>query len=135
MPQSLLVSIQVAREKLIPVPEGKGKKHHKNGKCRKQSRFKQKHVFALGLFRGATPCLKLMILAPLLIVVNIWLAIAMVLVYAASSTIYPVMGFLLGSLLRKPKRYHKHLRVAGALILITIGVYSIINGLVVADHV
>lgn len=124
--------------KFLPMSKNKPKLNHGHNPghndCKKPKNIKNKHVFLLGLFRGATPCLKLMILAPLLIAVDFWLAVAIVIVYAAASTVYPVIGFLFGSLLRKSERYQKHLKVAGALILILVGVYSIINGLVLADH-
>jgi cytochrome c biogenesis protein CcdA len=115
---------------------GQGKHHgkHGNNECRKSKNFKGKHVFILGLFRGATPCLKIMILAPLLIAADFWLALAIVIVYAVTSTVYPIMGFLFGSLLRKFERYHTHVRIAGAIILIFVGIYSIVNGLVFAEH-
>jgi cytochrome c biogenesis protein CcdA len=117
--------------------KGQGRNHngkHKNGECRKSKNFKGKHVFILGLFRGATPCLKIMILAPLLIAADFWLALAIVIVYAATSTVYPIMGFLFGSLLHKFERYQTHVRVAGAIILIFVGIYSLVNGLVFAEH-
>jgi cytochrome c biogenesis protein CcdA len=107
---------------------------HGNGECRKSRDFKGKHVFVLGLFRGATPCLKIMILAPLLITADFWLALAIVIVYGITSTIYPIMGFLFGSLLRKFERYQTHVRVAGALILIFVGIYSLVNGFILAEH-
>ncbi|MCK5548021.1 MAG: sulfite exporter TauE/SafE family protein [Thermoplasmata archaeon] len=113
---------------------GKGGGNCVKAKNDNRHKFKNKHVFALGVFRGATPCLKLMILAPLLIAVDFWLAFAMVIVFAAASTVYPIIGFLFGSLLRKFERYHKHLKVASALILILVGVYSILNGVLVTDH-
>lgn len=115
-------------------PKHSAKHNPNHNDCKKPKNIKNKHVFLLGLFRGATPCLKLMILAPLLIAVDFWLAVAIVIVYAAASTIYPVIGFLFGSLLRKSERYQKHLKVAGALILIFVGIYSILNGFVLADH-
>jgi cytochrome c biogenesis protein CcdA len=116
---------------------GKGKHHHgkrRSDESKKSREMKGKHVFILGLFRGATPCLKIMILAPLLIAADFWLALAIVIVYAATSTVYPIMGFLFGSLLHKFERYQKHVRIAGAIILIFVGVYSLVNGLVFAEH-
>lgn len=113
----------------------KGHEHNPNHDgCKKPKNIRNKHAFVIGLFRGATPCLKLMILVPLLIAVDFWLALVIVIVYAAASTIYPIIGFLFGSLLRKSERYQKHLKVAGAIILIFVGIYSILNGLVLADH-
>ncbi|TET91295.1 MAG: hypothetical protein E3J35_03130 [Methanomassiliicoccales archaeon] len=109
-------------------------KHHGKGECKggmkeghKMRKFKNSYVFALGVARGATPCLKIMILVPLLVSVDILLALAMILVYALTSTVYPVIGFLSGSLLRSVEKHALYVRVAAALILVGVGVYSIIN--------
>lgn len=109
-------------------------KHHGKGECKgglkeghKMRKFKNSYVFALGVARGATPCLKIMVLVPLLVSVDIYLALAMILVYALASTIYPVIGFLSGSLLRSVEKHATYVRVAAALILVAVGVYSIIN--------
>jgi hypothetical protein len=83
--------------------------------------------FALGVFRGATPCLKVAILAPLLISVDFGLAMIMVLAYAAVSTVYPVIGLLSGNLLRQTRKYAVHMRVAAAVLIIALGIFFIIN--------
>jgi len=83
--------------------------------------------FALGVFRGATPCLKVAVLAPLLISVDFGLAMIMVLAYAAVSTVYPVIGLLSGNLLRQTRKYAVHVRVAAAVLIIALGIYFIIN--------
>ncbi|UCD91998.1 MAG: hypothetical protein JSV43_07150 [Methanobacteriota archaeon] len=114
-------------------------KHHKKGECKggmkeghKMRKFKNSYVFALGVARGATPCLKIMVLVPLLVSVDILLALAMILVYALTSTIYPVIGFLSGSLIRSVEKHATYVKVAAALILVAVGVYSIINVLTTA---
>jgi cytochrome c biogenesis protein CcdA len=89
----------------------------------------RRYGFMLGVFRGATPCLKIFILAPLLIIVDIKLAFLMILVYALASTIYPVIGFLSASLLTNVKRYEPVVQITGAIILISIGAFTIINQL------
>jgi len=91
------------------------------------SKPKTASFFVLGVFRGATPCLKVMVLAPLLISVDFGLAIIMVIAYAAVSTIYPIIGLLSGNLLRQWRKYSWHIRVVAALIIIIIGIYFIIN--------
>lgn len=111
-------------------------KHHGKGKCmkegRKMRRFKNNYIFGLGIARGATPCLKIMILIPLLVAVDIYTALAMILVYALASTIYPVIGFLSGNLLHSVEKHATYVRVSAALILVAVGVYSIINVLTTA---
>ncbi|MCK5560136.1 MAG: hypothetical protein KAJ51_06065, partial [Thermoplasmata archaeon] len=52
------------------------------------SKTTTRYSFLLGVFRGATPCLKIFILAPLLIIVDLWLAFFMILIFALASTIY-----------------------------------------------
>lgn len=85
--------------------------------------------FALGVFRGATPCLKVAILAPLLISVDFSLAMIMVLAYAAVSTVYPIIGMLSGNLLRQTRKYALYVRVGAAVLIIVLGAYFLINAL------
>jgi cytochrome c biogenesis protein CcdA len=106
-----------------------GKKHFKRAlkEGQKARKFKNGYVFGLGVARGATPCLKILILVPLLVAVDIYLALAMILVYALTSTIYPVIGFLSGNLLRSVEKHAFYVKVSAALLLVAVGVYSIIN--------
>lgn len=85
----------------------------------------KRYTFLLGLFRGATPCLKIIIIAPLLIVVDLSLAFLMVLVFAAASTIYTVIGFVSASILTNFRKYENYIQATGACVLICIGVYTI----------
>ena len=94
------------------------------------SNAKAAYVFGLGVARGATPCVKIMVLAPLLISVDFGLAIGMVVVFAVASTIYPVIGFLSGNLLRRSKRHELYVRLGAALLMIVLGVYFIVNAFV-----
>jgi cytochrome c biogenesis protein CcdA len=117
-----------------PNPGPNPGRHHGNGKCgkgpkegHKMRKFKNSYVFALGVARGATPCLKIMVLVPLLVAVDIYLALAMILVYALTSTIYPVIGYLSGNLLRSVEKHAKYVKVAAAIVLVSVGIYSIIN--------
>ncbi len=93
------------------------------------SKPKTASYFTLGVFRGATPCLKVAILAPLLISVDFGLAMIMVLAYAAVSTVYPVIGMLSGNLLRQTRKYAIHVRVGAAVLIIVLGAYFLINAL------
>lgn len=109
-------------------------KHHGKGNCkgpmregRKMRKFKNNYIFGLGIARGATPCLKIMVLVPLLVAVDIYLALAMILVYALASTVYPVIGFLSGNLLRSVEKHATYVKVAAAITLVAVGFYSIIN--------
>ena len=91
------------------------------------SKMTKRYGFFLGVFRGATPCLKVFILAPLLIVVELPLAFLMILVFASASTVYPIIGFLSANLLKNFGKYDAYVQVAGAIILISIGVFMILN--------
>ncbi len=92
-----------------------------------ESKMKVAYVFGLGVVRGATPCVKIVVLAPLLISVDFGLAMGMIFVFAAASTIYPVIGFLSGNILRQSKRYVVYMRVSAAILMIVLGVYFVVN--------
>jgi cytochrome c biogenesis protein CcdA len=106
-----------------------GKKHFKKAlrEGAKARKFKNSYIFGLGVARGATPCLKILILVPLLVAVDIYLALAMILVYALTSSIYPIIGFLSGSVLQSAQKHATYVKVGAALVLVAVGVYSIIN--------
>ncbi len=87
------------------------------------------YVFTLGIIRGATPCAKMLVLAPLLISVDFGFALALVLVFALTSTIYPIIGFLSGNIIRQSRRHIIYIRVSAALLMIVLGLYFIINAL------
>jgi hypothetical protein len=84
-------------------------------------------AFLLGVMRGATPCVKLMVLAPLLIAVGPLWAVVLSLAYALSSSAYPIIGFLLASSVSYIPKYERAARVAGAAAMICIGLYMIVN--------
>ncbi len=123
-----------SRKPLESEPAPNPGKHHGKGSCkgpmgegRKMRKFKNSYIFGLGVARGATPCLKIMVLVPLLVAVDIYLALAMILVYALASTVYPVIGFLSGNLLRSVEKHATYVKVAAALTLVAVGIYSIVN--------
>jgi cytochrome c biogenesis protein CcdA len=89
------------------------------------SKITKRFGLLLGIFRGATPCLKIFILAPLLIIVELQLAFLMILVFAIASTIYPFIGFLSANLLSHLRKYDAYVQVTGAVLLISIGIFTI----------
>ena len=89
--------------------------------------IKPDSAFLLGVLRGATPCVKLMVLAPLLIAVGPWMALALSFVYALASSGYPLIGFLAASSLAHVPNYERAMKVAGAMLLIFIGFYMTVN--------
>ena len=109
---------------------GNNKSHFCFRKTSNSSKLTKRYSFLLGVFRGATPCLKIFILAPLLIIVDLWLAFLMILVYALASTIYPIIGFLSANLLTNLRKYEIPVQVTGAVILISIGIFTIFKQLI-----
>ncbi len=99
--------------------------HELEAKKNKGSRFGARYGLVLGLFRGATPCAKMMLLAPLLIVSDVPLTVGMLLVYAAASTIYPLVGLMSARLLSNVKVQSIWIRAAGAIVVLIVGAYSI----------
>lgn len=97
------------------------------GDAKKKSGLKPAGAFLLGVMRGATPCVKLMVLAPLLIAVGPLWAIVLSLVYALTSSAYPIIGFLLASSVSYIPKYERAAKVAGAAVMILVGVYMIVN--------
>ena len=92
-----------------------------------KSGLKPAGAFLLGVMRGATPCVKLMVLAPLLIAVGPLWAVVLSLVYALTSSAYPIIGFLLASSVSYIPKYERAAKVAGAAAMICIGLYMIVN--------
>jgi MFS family permease len=78
----------------------------------------------LGFIRGATPCLKLLLLVPLILTLPLYDSLAVTCVFAASSSIYSVMGILGGYILGMNfSEKIPQLRKAGAFMLIAVGLY------------
>jgi hypothetical protein len=93
----------------------------------RKTTLKPTGAFLLGVMRGATPCVKLMVLAPLLIAVGPLWAVVLSLVYALTSSAYPIIGFLLASSVSYIPKYERAAKVAGAAVMILVGVYMIVN--------
>ncbi len=85
--------------------------------------------FLYGMLRGATPCLKMLILAPLLITTGFPLAILLTAVFAITSSAYPIIGFLIGDLitqlaaLKANPKISFTLNMMSLLTLLGIGIY------------
>jgi len=98
--------------------------HHGGGK-----EITGKTGFFYGMFRGATPCLKMLILAPLLITTSFPLAILLTAVFAITSSAYPIIGFLIGDLITQIAAFKANPRISftlnmvSLLTLLGIGIY------------
>jgi hypothetical protein len=105
----------------------KGGKHKGKGRCKGQRGLEKRSGFLLGVFRGATPCAKIIVLAPLLVAVGFPLSLLLIIIYASASTIYPVIGYLSADVLSNFKKHQFKLKIAGALILVAIGIYTLLK--------
>jgi hypothetical protein len=105
-------------------------------KCARKNSFENKFGFLLGAFRGATPCLKIILIAPLLIAVELHVAILMIVVYACASSIYPIIGYLTSGLISKlcSTEHTKKFQTLAATILIGIGTFSILKVFISGVH-
>lgn len=113
---------------------GHGMHDHNGGQtapaCQRES-IGGKGGFVFGLVRGATPCVKFLILVPLVLVFPLPQAMFLVFIFALTSTIYPIIGFLLGNVLvnlpmfDNPRKAAFRLSVLSSFILLGIGIYYI----------
>jgi len=98
---------------------------------RNKGRLTARSGFFYGAFRGATPCLKMMILAPLLITTGMPNALILTAVFAAASTLYPIIGFLAGGLItefatfRDSRRTAFAMNIVSMIILLGMGIFYI----------
>lgn len=103
---------------------------HANGNCSHSAAgtaasLSSSAVALLGFVRGATPCLKVLLLAPLLLVLPFAEALLLTAVFALASSIYPLIGLLAGDILAvatSGKHKLQFTRVA-AMMLVCIGLY------------
>ena len=82
-------------------------------------------VALLGVVRGATPCLKILLLVPLVLTLPFLAAMLLVAVFAFSSTIYPIIGILAGNILggAVSEKRMPQLTRAAAFLMIGLGAY------------
>jgi cytochrome c biogenesis protein CcdA len=113
----------------VAIPhKGKCGGGHKKGKgCRKKRMLEKRSGFVLGVLRGATPCAKVIVLAPLLVAFGFPQSLLLILVYAGASSMYPIIGYLSADVLSNFREHQLKLKILGAVILVIIGVYTIIK--------
>lgn len=78
--------------------------------------------FLLGVMRGATPCLKLMVLVPLLLASGVFLSLLMLVMFSLSSSIFPILGFAGIGLLEGAEKYSRHIKASGGLLICLLGI-------------
>jgi hypothetical protein len=98
------------------------RKRHK-----KHKNVSKRFGFSLGIIRGATPCAKVIVLIPLLVAFGFPQSLPLILVYATTSTVYPIIGYLSADVLTNFEAHRFKLRMLGAIILIVMGSYYIIK--------
>lgn len=82
---------------------------------------------ALGGFRGAMPCLKVLLIVPLLVASPPGTVVLMAGAYALTSTVYPVIGFTSGRTIAKVLGQGWRLRLAGAAGVAIVGVVTLLR--------
>lgn len=83
---------------------------------------------ALGSLRGAALCSKLTVLVPVLLGAPVGRAMGMGLVFAVSSSIYPLLGFAVGSFALKLVAYKRWLFIVSCVMLALFGIYYLVQG-------
>ncbi len=112
---------------------GKGKRKKEKQEERFSTRSDLMAGIGLGLLRGATPCVKMLVLIPLILAIGLPVSLGVVAVFALTSMLYPVIGLLLGEVvgniakLKVPIINESIMRVAASLILIGVGVYYLVK--------
>ncbi|MCX6694677.1 MAG: hypothetical protein NTU61_00055, partial [Candidatus Altiarchaeota archaeon] len=81
----------------------------------------------MGVLRGMTPCAKIVLILPLIIGVNPVDATVMMLVYALSSSVYPVIGFVSADVFKNIFERRRWIRFLGAGMLIALGLYYLVT--------
>jgi len=86
-------------------------------------------VFGLsvGALRGAMPCLKVLIIVPLLVASPPATVVAMALAFALTSSVYPLIGMVSGRTLAIGTDSARRLRLAGALGVAAVGIYTLVK--------
>jgi hypothetical protein len=79
----------------------------------------------VGTLRGATPCLKVLIITPLLIVSPPSTVVLMALAFAATSAMYPVLGIVSGRTLTTVVGQRRWVRAVGAAGVAGVGLFTL----------
>ncbi len=82
---------------------------------------------ALGACRGAMPCLKVLIIVPLLVASPPSTVVLMALAFAATSAIYPLIGMMSGRAMAAFVEKGRWLRLAGAAGVAAVGIVTLVR--------
>ena len=82
---------------------------------------------SLGAVRGAMPCLKVLIITPLLVVSPLATVVAMALAFALTSAIYPLIGLVSGRTIKSLSVHGRRLRLVGAIGVAAVGIVTLVR--------
>lgn len=82
---------------------------------------------SIGAVRGAMPCLKVLIITPLLIVSPPVTVMAMAVAFALTSSIYPLIGLVSGRTITSMGNNGRRVRLAGALGVAAVGIVLLVR--------
>ncbi|MDA3863076.1 MAG: hypothetical protein PF689_04325 [Deltaproteobacteria bacterium] len=85
--------------------------------------------FTLGFLRGGAMCTKLVVLIPILLNSTILRTLAIATVFAFSSSIYPLLGFIAGKYALKLVKFKRHLFIASCIFMFGLGLKYILAGI------
>jgi hypothetical protein len=83
---------------------------------------------ALGSLRGAALCSKLAVLVPVLMGAPLGRAVVMGVIFSVSSSIYPILGFVVGAFALELVAYKRWLFGASCVMLAVFGLYYLVQG-------
>lgn len=81
----------------------------------------------LGAVRGAMPCLKVLIIVPLLVTSSPATVVLMAVAFALTSMVYPLIGFMSGRTIANLARNGRRLRLAGAVGVAAVGMATLVR--------
>lgn len=84
--------------------------------------------FGMGFSRGATPCVKVLPVILLFVGLDTINAAAIILIFALTSTIYPIIGFISANMFKDILSKRSEVKWLSAAVMIIIGIYYIIKG-------
>lgn len=86
--------------------------------------------FTVGFIRGATPCMRVLVLTPLLAEGSVLRGVGIMITYALASSIYPILGFGFATLVGRLYARRRLIKTAGGVAMILMGLYYILKWLV-----
>lgn len=84
--------------------------------------------FWMGFCRGATPCVKVLPVILLFVGLNPLNAAVIILVFALTSTIYPIIGFISANVFKDILSKRSEVKWLSAAVMVIIGIYYIVKG-------